>query len=70
MSSIAPSLELTLTQLVSLQKSTNLPLEVMVHGYTEMMISEYCAIASFVGTGKKRKLPYAVCKGRLRIEGP
>lgn len=39
MSSIAPSLELTLAQLVNLQKSTKLPLEIMVHGYTEMMIS-------------------------------
>ena len=29
----------------------------MVHGYTEMMISEYCAIASFVGTGKKENCP-------------
>ena len=57
MSSIAPSLELTLAQLVNLQKSTHLPLEVMVHGYTEMMISEYCAIASFVGTGKKENCP-------------
>ena len=62
MSSIAPSLELTLTQLVSLQKSTNLPLEVMVHGYTEMMISEYCAIASFVGTGKKENCPMPCVK--------
>ncbi len=57
MSSIAPSLELTLAQLVNLQKSTKLPLEIMVHGYTEMMISEYCAIASFVGTGKKENCP-------------
>ena len=57
MSSIAPSLELTLTQLVQLQRSTILPLEVMVHGYTEMMISEYCAIAGFVGTGKKENCP-------------
>ena len=29
----------------------------MVHGYTEMMISEYCAIASFMGTGKKENCP-------------
>ncbi len=57
LSSIAPSLELTLAQLVNLQKSAHLPLEVMVHGYTEMMISEYCAIASFVGTGKKENCP-------------
>ena len=57
MSSIAPSLELTLAQLVNLQKSTKLSLEIMVHGYTEMMISEYCAIASFVGTGKKENCP-------------
>jgi len=62
MSSVAPSLELTLAQLVNLQKSTNLPLEIMVHGYTEMMISEYCAIASFVGTGKKENCPMPCVK--------
>jgi len=62
MSSVAPSLELTLAQLVNLQKSTKLPLEIMVHGYTEMMISEYCAIASFVGTGKKENCPMPCVK--------
>ena len=53
MSSIAPSQELTLQQISALSKHAQAPLEAMVHGYTEMMISEYCVIASFVGTGSK-----------------
>lgn len=53
MSSIHPSQELTLQQMAKLKKSTSIPLEAMVHGYTEMMISEYCVIASFVGSGTK-----------------
>lgn len=63
MSSIAPSLELTLAT-SKLTKICSFAIRVMVHGYTEMMISGI-AIASFVGTGK-RKLSYAVRNRRLR----
>ncbi len=56
-SSIAPSQEMTLQQLHKLGQSVTIPIETMVHGKTEMMISEYCVIASFAGTGEKRNCP-------------
>lgn len=52
-SCVNPSQELTLKQITEIAKHSHIPIETMVHGYTEMMISEYCAIASFVGTGNK-----------------
>lgn len=52
-SCVNPSQELTLKQITEIAKHSHIPIETMVHGYTEMMISEYCAIASFVGTGSK-----------------
>lgn len=55
MSSINPSQELTLQQMTKLYRAISIPLEAMVHGYTEMMISEYCVIASFVGSGTKQQ---------------
>ena len=56
-SCVNPSQELTLKQITELAKHSHVPIETMVHGYTEMMISEYCAIASFVGTGSKVNCP-------------
>jgi len=56
-SCVNPSQELTLKQITELAKHSHVPIETMIHGYTEMMISEYCAIASFVGTGKKENCP-------------
>lgn len=52
-SCVNPSQELTLKQITEIAKHSHIPIETMVHGYTEMMISEYCAIASFVGPGSK-----------------
>jgi len=56
-SCVNPSQELTLKQITELAKHSHVPIETMVHGYTEMMISEYCVIASFVGTGSKVNCP-------------
>lgn len=56
-SCVNPSQELTLKQITEIAKHSHVPIETMVHGYTEMMISEYCAIASFVGTGSKVNCP-------------
>lgn len=56
-SCVNPSQELTLKQITEIAKHSHVPIETMVHGYTEMMISEYCAIASFVGTGNKVNCP-------------
>ena len=61
-SCVNPSQELTLKQITELAKHSHIPIETMVHGYTEMMISEYCAIASFVGTGSKVNCPMPCVK--------
>ena len=61
-SCVNPSQELTLKQITELAKHSHVPIETMVHGYTEMMISEYCAIASFVGTGSKVNCPMPCIK--------
>ena len=41
--------ELTLAQVKSLAKKSCLPVECIVHGRAELMISAYCAIGSFLG---------------------
>ena len=61
-SCVNPSQELTLKQITELAKHSHIPIETMIHGYTEMMISEYCAIASFVGTGSKVNCPMPCVK--------
>ena len=61
-SCVNPSQELTLKQITELAKHSHVPIETMIHGYTEMMISEYCAIASFVGTGNKVNCPMPCVK--------
>ena len=61
-SCVNPSQELTLKQITELAKHSQVPIETMIHGYTEMMISEYCAIASFVGTGSKVNCPMPCVK--------
>lgn len=62
LSCVNPSQELTLKQITELAKHSHVPIETMIHGYTEMMISEYCAIASFVGTGSKVNCPMPCVK--------
>ncbi len=44
-----PSIELNLTQIRALARTSPLPLECLVHGPIEMMVSEYCAAGSFLG---------------------
>lgn len=61
-SCVNPSQELTLKQITDIAKHSHVSIETMVHGYTEMMISEYCAIASFVGTGSKVNCPMPCVK--------
>ncbi len=61
-SCVNPSQELTLKQITELAKHSHVPIETMINGYTEMMISEYCAIASFVGTGSKVNCPMPCVK--------
>ena len=67
-SCVNPSQELTLKQITELAKHSHVPIETMVHGYTEMMISEYCAIASFVGTGSKVNCPMPCVKDSYSLK--
>lgn len=67
-SAIAPSQEMTLTQISELTRHIHTPIETMVHGRTEMMISEYCAIASFVGTGQKENCPAPCLKQHYALK--
>lgn len=68
MSCVNPSQELTLKQITELAKHSHVPIETMIHGYTEMMISEYCAIASFVGTGSKVNCPMPCVKDSYSLK--
>lgn len=54
-----PSIELTLAQLKHMRKFSPLPLECLVHGAIEMMVSEYCAAGSFLGNAGRHKCAFA-----------
>lgn len=41
--------ELNFKQIKALNKASSLPLECMVHGHMELMVSEYCVLGSFLG---------------------
>ena len=47
--------ELTLEQVRRLADLSSLPLECVVHGPLELMVSEYCVLGSFLGTSEKAK---------------
>ena len=47
--SITLSPELTLEQIKSIANVSPLPLECLIHGRIELMISQYCALGSFLG---------------------
>lgn len=67
-SAITASCEMTWKQierLVSLQK---LPVEVVVAGKAELMITEYCQIAAHVGTGVKTGCPSRCVGSRFYLE--
>lgn len=49
--------ELNFKQIKTLNKASVLPLECMVHGHMELMVSEYCVLGSFLGD-----LDKGVCK--------
>ena len=53
--------ELNLTQIKALAKKSPLPLECIVHGRQELMISAYCVLGSFLGNLDKKNCPH-VCK--------
>ena len=49
LSSLTLSPELTFDQIKAIVARSQVPLECIVHGYLPVMISEYCAIGSFLG---------------------
>ena len=53
--------ELNLAQIKNLAKKSPLPLECIVHGRQELMISAYCVLGSFLGNLDKKNCPH-VCK--------
>ena len=53
--------ELNLTQVKNLAKKSPLPVECIVHGRQELMISAYCVLGSFLGDLDKKNCPH-VCR--------
>ena len=55
--------ELNLTQIKSLAQKSPLPVECIVHGRQELMISAYCVLGSFLGGLDKKNCPH-VCRAK------
>ena len=53
--------ELTLNQIKSLVKKAPLPLEIIIHGKAELMVSDYCVMGTFLG-GRGEKPCSMPCK--------
>ena len=56
------SLEATLHQMNTMASKNIMPIGAIVQGRVELMISEYCPISSFAGTGYKRGCPLVCTK--------
>ncbi|MDY3983332.1 MAG: DUF3656 domain-containing protein [Veillonellaceae bacterium] len=54
LSLVTLSQELTLPQIWQLNKSHMLPTQAIIDGRTELMVSEYCVINAYAGSGRKR----------------
>lgn len=67
-SSIALSQEATLSQISRIASAVTIPLECMVQGETELMISEYCPIAAFCGNGTKQNCPRPCLKDQFALQ--
>lgn len=67
LSSVVLSQEATLRQIAAIIRHSSLPIECVVHGLTELMISEYCVISSFAGTGCKANCPAPCLKDSYRL---
>ena len=61
-SGITVSLEATLRQIRDMARKSPCPVEAVVEGRVEMMVTESCVISSFAGNGKKKGCPN-VCQG-------
>ncbi|WP_296829089.1 DUF3656 domain-containing protein [uncultured Megasphaera sp.] len=61
-SGITASLEATLRQIRDMARKSPCPIEAVVEGRVEMMVTESCVISSFAGNGKKKGCPN-ICQG-------
>ena len=61
-STVNVSLEATLHQMNTMASKNIMPIGAIVQGRVELMISEYCPISSFAGTGYKRGCPVVCTK--------
>ena len=59
--------ELTLTQVKALAEKSCLPVECIVHGRLELMISSYCAVGSFIGGAGEKICPHACRKNKYYL---
>lgn len=59
--SVTVSPELNFEQIKNLAKKSSLPLECIVHGRNELMISRYCVLGSFLGEIDKKICPH-ICR--------
>ena len=59
--SVTLSPELTLEQIKDLTKKSSLPVECIVHGRTELMMSSYCVRGNFLGKNYGKKCSH-ICK--------
>lgn len=59
--SVTLSPELTLEQIKNLTKKSALPVECIIHGRAELMISSYCVLESFLGKIDEKKCSH-ICK--------
>lgn len=60
--SVTASLEATLRQMRDMARKDPCPIEAVVEGRVEMMVTESCVISSFVGNGQKKGCPN-ICQG-------
>lgn len=61
-SAVTVSLEATLRQIRDIAHKSPCPIEAVVEGRVEMMVTESCVISSFAGNGKKEGCPN-ICQG-------
>ena len=60
--SVTASLEATLRQMRDMARKDPCPIEAVVEGRVEMMVTESCVISSFAGNGQKKGCPN-ICQG-------
>ena len=59
--------ELNLAQVKALAKNSPLPVECIVHGRQELMISAYCVLGSFLGDVDKKNCPHVCRTGKFLL---